>query len=395
MADQLLEIPEETRRLAETAEANGHRAVREPLVYQFHEPRSYFKDLAISATDKAEARAAGERLEHHKRQMKAMPKGETRSYPGTNFEYRVNPNLETGHGLEFTIPAWLNEYFATARRPEQVLQRLAHEFDMPQGASSISVPRITQGTQVNDQTPNAPVDNQDTETATVKAQALYYSGESDWSMQALEQSPAGAHLDWVVFTDAMESLDAELEMDFISGKGEKFNEALGLTEISGINSITYTSAAPSGPALMKFLGEAAAQVGSKRRRPPTAWLMTTGRFFWIAFSEDEANRPLSIEDYPGSDFPNAGLGSVGVYFDDAISNELGAKKEEDVIIACRPDDFLLWHGPLKTGVFEETLSGTLQVRFLLYRFTATMLHRYPSGISKVTGTGMTVPTGFK
>ncbi len=384
---ELLEIPEEARDLAETAEANGHRAVREPLVYQFHEARSFFVDRAISATDRPGARAAGESLERHKRQMRAIPKGETRTLAGTNFEYRVNPNLETGHGLEFTVPLWLNEYFATARRPEQVIQRLAHEFDLPAGCSSISLPRMTQGTKVNDQTPNAATDNQDVETAEVKAQAIEYTGESDWSLQSLEQSPQGAHLDWVVFTDMTESLDASLEEDFITGRGEAFNEALGLIEISGINSITYTSAAPSGAAMYPFIGRACAQVGVKRKRPPTALLMTSSRFFWLATSEDAVNQPLIALLVENNDFPP-------IHMDDAISVERGASKEQDIIIACRPDDYLLWHSPIRTAIMEEPLSGTLGVRFVLRRMTASMLHRYPSGISKVEGTGMKVQEGF-
>lgn len=388
---------DEHRGELETAQRNGRRHVREQLVYQLHEQRSYFADRWVASTDQRGAGEAGERLERHGRQMQAIPR-ETRSVPGTEFEYRVNPNLETGHGLEFTVPLWLNEYFATARRPEQVIQRLVAErgmeFDLPDGCSSISLQRITQGTTVNDQTPNDAVDEGEVETATVEAQVIQYSGKSDWSLQALEQSPPGPHLDFVVFKDAREALDAELEKDFIVGKGKEVVEALGLLEIAGTNSVTYTAAAPSGTGMFPFIGRALAQVGVKRQRPPTAVLMTTSRFFWISTSEDQSNRPLLLEDYEGEEFPIAGLSGVGVYVDDAIPTTLGASKEQDAIIAIRPEGFMLWHGALRTAVYEEPLSGSMGVRFLLTRYTATMLHRYPSAISKVTGTGMKVQEGF-
>ncbi len=387
----------ERRREIETAEQNGHRQVREPLVYQLHEQRSYFADRFLASSDKDGANGAGERLERHARQMQAIPR-EVRGIPGTDFEYRVNPNLETGHGLEFTVPLWLNEYFATARRAEQVVQRLVSErgmeFDLPPGCSSISLPRITKGTTVNDQTPNAAVDEGEVESATVEAQVIQYSGKSDWLLQALEQSPQGAHLDFVVFRDALEGLDASLEADFITGKGTEVIEALGLLEIAGTTSVTYTAGAPSGTAMFPFIGRALAQVGVKRFRPPTAVLMTTSRFFWLSTSEDLSNRPLILEDYEGSEFPIAGLSGVGVYLDDAISVTLGASKEQDAILAIRPEGFMLWHGPLRTAVMEEPLSGSMGVRFMLYRSTATMLHRYPSAIAKVTGTGMKVQEGF-
>ncbi len=382
----------EIREARQEVEKVEQETISEPLVYRLGGETSYFRDLYRVSRDDT---AALERLQRHAKQMRDVPPLEVRSDPDAAFERRVNPNQETGRGFEFTPPLWLNQLFATKRRPGQVLQRLAHEFDMPSGVSSINLPRITQGALVNDQTPGAPTDNEDIETAPVKAQSIIYSGESDWSLQSLEQSPTTAHVDWVAFTDMTESLDAELEADFITGKGEAFNEALGLLNISGINEVSYTSGSPSAVNLFPELGKAAAQVGAKRKRPPTAWLMSTSRFFWLAFGEDNSNRPLSIEDYPRSDFPNAGLGSVGVYFDDAISTSLGASKEQDTVIACRPDDFLLWHSPIKTAVMEDVLSGSLQVRFRLYRTTATMLGRYPSGISAVTGTGMKVQEGFK
>lgn len=388
------EISDELRAIVETAEHNGHRRVREPLVYRARGERSYLVDLAKASRGDG---PAAERLERHGRQMTAVAV-ETRAHPDAEYEYRVNPNTTLGTGGEFAPPLWLNEYFATARRPGEVIQRLVREnggeFTLPDGASSINLPKVTQGATVNDDTPGDPVDNQDVETTPVKAEALYYSGESDWPIQALEQSPQGAHLDWAMFRDMGEALDAGLEEDFITGRGESLKEALGLLEITGTNSVTYTSGSPSGTGLFTEIGKALAQVGSKRKRPPSALLMGSSRFFWLATSEDTANRPLTFTDYPESDFPIVGLDGVGVYLDDAISMELVAGKEQDAILAVRPEDFMLWHSPVRTAVLEEPLSGTLGVRFLLYRSTATMLHRYPTGIAKITGTGLKVPAGF-
>src|ERR1035441_2763438 len=191
------DLTDEQRAGVETAEHNGHRAVREPLVYQLHERHRYCAEMALASLKGNSA--AGERIERHKRQMAAIPRFEARILPGAEYEYRVNPNLAAGHGLEFTVPLWLNQYFATARRPGECIQRLVrekgNEFDLPFGVSSIAVPRLTTGTLVNDQTPNAAVDSEDFVTAEVKAQVLPYSGMSNTSLQLLEQSPQGAHLD--------------------------------------------------------------------------------------------------------------------------------------------------------------------------------------------------------
>jgi HK97 family phage major capsid protein len=382
----------EQRAIIERADRNGHRALGEPLVYAFA-PRgeSYFRDMALQVDGKDGAPVARERLERHRRQMEDVPKREKRELG--DLEYRVNPNLEAGHGQEFTIPFWMNELFATARRPGQVLQKLARTFDLPLGVSSVNLPRITQGTTASQSGAGTPIDDQDVETAAVSSPASTFTGLSDWAMQVVDMASTRAALDWVVGTDLMESVDAEAETAMIVGTG-KNEQFYGLINVPGINTITYTSGSPTATGMFPYLGQTAAQVGVKRRQQPKAWLMTTSRFFWIATSEDTSNRPLSIEDYPLSDFPRAGLSSLGVYDDNAIPTNLGENKEQDVVIACCPNDFIILLGEPKVDVLLETLSGTLTARFAMRRYIAAILGRFPRGISVLSGTGMTVQSGF-
>jgi HK97 family phage major capsid protein len=386
----------EERAIIETAERKGHRAVGEPLVYSFEKRGSYYRDLAL--VKRGDMRAV-ERLERHGRQMADAPKPERRFFPGAEYEQRVNPNLQEGTGGEFAPPLWLNELFATARRPGQVIQRLAPTFDLPPGVSSVNLPRITQGTQAAFDLSygGSAANDQDVETAAVHSAVMTFAGLSDWSIQSLEQSPAGAHLDWVVFKDLTESSDAEIEKELIvgPGTGERSERFYGLAELPGTNTVTYTSSKPTGTAMFPEIGKALAQVGVKRFMPPEALLMSTSRFYWLATSEDTQNRPLLLEDYPHSDFPNAGLSSCPVYLDDAIPSTLGTAKEQDAIFACRPSDWVILASEPKTSVKLDVLSGTLQARFKLHRYVAALLGRYPSGVSKVTGTGMVLVEGFK
>lgn len=389
------ELTDEQRSIVERADRNGRQQVREQLVYQ-SDGRSYFADLALRSTDRRGAREAGERLDRHWRQMAVIPRQETRQLPGTEFEYRINPNVTLGTGGEFAPPLWLNELFATAPRPGEIIQRLVrekgHEFSMPAGASSVNVPKIVKpGLLVNDVTPGSPIDNMDPETTPVKAETLLYAGESDWAIQTLDQSPAGARLDWVVFTDLGESLDAELEADLIQGKGEEAKEALGLLNIKNINEINNSGAVET-KVMFPELGKAMAKVGIERKRPPDAWLMSTAKLAWLALTTDAESRPLVLTDNVGQEWPPASLAGVAIYLDDAIPRTV--KGNQEPVFAVRADDFMLWHSPVRTMVLDEPLSGTLQVRFVLYRETASMLHRYPSGIAAVTGTGMVPASGF-
>ena len=375
----------------ERTEDDARERVREPLVYQAHGPYSYFRDSFLAGTDKDEARAAGERLERHGRQMQAIPV-ETRTVPGTEFEYRVNPNQETGHGLEFTPPLWLVDQFIIQKRPGQVIQRLAKVWDMPAGVSSVNVPKFTTGTAANDQTPGAANENDSNEIETTKvgAQALIYSGNSDWAIQSLEQSPNPGHLDWVIFTDMFAALDASLEKDFITGRGEAFNEALGLLYMTGTNAISVSSSEVKE--LFEYIGRGIAKVGIERKRTPDAVLLSTARLAWLALAPESEQRPLILTDNVGKDWPPASLAAISVYPDDAITRTWETNLEP--IFVCHSQDFMLWNGPLKTMVMEDVLSGSLGVRFVLMRTTATMLHRYPSGISVITGAGTKPASGY-
>jgi|HubBroStandDraft_6_1064221.scaffolds.fasta_scaffold00417_12 HK97 family phage major capsid protein len=380
------EPTEEERAAIETAELEARRQTREELVYQYGST-SYYRDLAL-----AEIRnnsGAGERLERHGRQMDTISKlRETRTLEGTEFEYRVNPNVEAGHGGEYAPPLWLNHLFAEARRPGKILQRLineeGHEFDLPPGVSSVNLPRMLKGTLANDETPGTGANMQDVETEKVKAQAILYGGISDWAIQDLEMSPPGAHLDWVVFTDLEESLYSELETDMITGNGETVTEPLGLLNVTGINAISYATLAAG--TLFEKIGVAIAKVGIERKRPADALLWTTARQAYLATVPTSEQRPLILTDNVGGDWPISSFAGFSVYLDDAIPRTVNGNQEP--ILAVRSDDFMLWQSRPLQAVIEDATSGTLQVRFRLHRTTAWMPHRFPSGISVLTGAGM-------
>jgi hypothetical protein len=377
-----LQLPE-IRSDVETAEDQAKRQTREPLAYRLGGP-SYFLDLYAAEKGNTQAR---ERLERHGRQMDDLARhASRRELQGAEYETRINPSTEVGHGGEFAPPLWLIQQFATARRPGQILQQLIPTFDLPKGVSSVSLPRVVTGNTVDVDVPLSPVDSSAVTTEAVSSPAVVFSGNSDWPIQALEQSPTGAHLDWAMFKDMSESSDFNIERQLVFGDG-KGGEFYGLIELPGTNTIEYLSPSPSGVDMIPEIGKILAQVGVKRRRPPTALLMNTSRFYWLVTSEDNSNRPL--------EFANKGFVQLEVHLDDAIPNTFGASKEQDAIFACRPDDMIFMDTPPVTAVQTDVLSGTLEVRFQLHRTVAALVGRYPTGISKLIGTGMTVQEGFK
>jgi HK97 family phage major capsid protein len=144
--------------------------------------------------------------------------------------------------------------------------------------------------------------------------------------------------------------------------------------------------------MFPFLGQAVASIGKNRRCPPEAWLMTTSRLAWLGSQEDTQNRPLLIADKDGTG--ELDVLAFPVKLTDAMPTNLGAGTNQDAIIACRPSDFLLFESQPRTMVsFDNSLSGTLQVRIHLHRSVA-VLFRYPSAIAAIQGTGTIVQSGF-
>ncbi len=196
-----------------------------------------------------------------------------------------------------------------------------------------------------------------------------------------------------------EAFNASLEEQCITGVGSKeggpFDQFTGILNLTGINTVAYTDASPTGPELFPILGKALAIIGKKRRRQGDAWLMTTARWAWLCTQEDKQERPLVLAtNSDTSSFPIGSLLGVPVYLDDALPVTRGAASNQDVIICCRPEDFMLLESVPKLAVMSDVLSGTLQVRLIMNRYVAFLGGKYPTGISAIEGTGMIPAEGF-
>ena len=359
----------------------------EPLTYEELAPRSYFRDL-VMATYRADG-AAKERLERHAVEM----------------ESRANPNRIQGQGGYFAPPAWLIQKFATSPRRERVLAGLCPDIPTSWWRVSQSICRGSQRATSPTQslmTPQSP--EQDVVDANVQSPVVTIAGQGDFSMQLLEQSPQGAHLDWAMFKDLGAAYDQSLEQQLIYGTGssvQPYQQFYGITNVTGIVGVTASSAASVSTGMYTYFGQMASRIGNNRDAPPEVWLMTTSRWAWIGSSEDSQNRPIVTPDvHPPEDGDVDGPQAVStllgwpVYVDDAIPTNLGATANQDEIIACRPSDMILLEGTPRTMVGVEVLSGTLQARLQLRNFVAFIGGRYPTGISVLTGAGMVVQSGF-
>lgn len=386
-----------TRRLPEDITASE-------LVYSPLAGHSYYRDLVVNARGLEGAAEARTRLERHAEQAEVMRSVRARrawnAFGDAGVEYRVIPDRTDGTGGYFSPPAWLNHLFATANRPGRVLASLMSQFPLPPGVSSVKVPIIGTGTRVAPAADETAVSDEEITDSESMSQVVPFSGDEDVALQLLEQSPIGAHLDWAIFSDLSEAYDADLETSLLAGRAGTATDLLGVTNVSGVNAVTYSSESPKGTEMFPYLGQVAAKIGKARRLPPECWLMTTSRWAWYQSSEDTGERPFGLspiflgKDEEGTPDPIGGVMGWPVFLNDAIPTTQGAGANEDVIICLRPRDLILLEGVPRTLVAREPLSGSLGVRLQMHCNVAALTGRRPAGIGVLSGTGMAVQEGF-
>jgi hypothetical protein len=258
---------------------------------------------------------------------------------------------------------------------------------------------------------NSPVASQDIIDAGITSTVVPIAGELDVPIQMLEQSPAGAHLDWAMFKDLGEAYDHRLEVQLLAGTGTGSApqpQLLGLANISGITTNAYTATNPAPDGMFVTMAQTAAQLADSRSLAPECWLMRTARWLWLSANQDGSGRPFtqpSMDPPPfvrkaqvddGYQLPPAVANLWGwpVFTDDAIPATLGTGSNRDELFVIRPSDMILLESAAVTNVFTQVLSGTLQVRLQYRAYAAALTGRKPAAVGLVNGSGFVVQTGW-
>jgi HK97 family phage major capsid protein len=399
----LAQDPDEiARRVAGHLDLLARTATGDELVYSPMGRHSYYRDLLAQETGRITSVGGNDRLRRHREQMdQVREEREARAWQrmrAGGLEYRVEPNRTDGYGGYFSAPLWLNELFATANRVGRVLGGLMPRFQLPAGVSSINVPVLNTGTAVQPAIDDAAVEKQNFTDSSATSSVVPLAGTADVALQLLEQSPPGAHLDWAIFMDLAEAYAASLELQLLTGGGT--DALLGVTNVTGITAVSYTSASPTGSLMWTAMSKLAAQLGDARNRPPECWLMRTARWAYLQGSEDTGTRPfgLSTQFYLGNDDttpdPVSGVMGWPVFLDDAIPATQGAAANQDQIVCLRPTDLILAEGEPQTVIAREPMSGTLGVRLMMHCNVAAITGRRAVGIGVLSGTGMVVQSGY-
>lgn len=359
--------------LTDDAEPRNIVVTRDEPVYRPDGKVSFFRDLVTARND----HEAASRLLRHKQQTE-----ESRDVSSASNGY-IPPVYFPG--LEAGFP-----------RPGRPFADATAKAALPSVGTSFTLPRLTGGGAVAAQTDGGGVQETDPTTDTVTTYVRTVAGQVDISQQLLDRSDPS--FDVVVFRDLIGAYDSELDRQMLVGAAVS-NQHVGISNVSSINTVTYTSGTPTAVEALPKIYDAIQKVASSRYQYPTHILMHPRRAaFFAAGLTGTAGTPLfqqgALQQAAGEQ--NGGIvGTIAglpVIVDANIGTTGGAGTNQDEIYVLYMPDLVLMEGEVRTRVMEQPLSDTLEIRLQVFGYSAFLDERWPKGIAKISGTGLVTPS---
>lgn len=316
-----------------------------------------------------------------------------------------NTGAVGGSGGEFAPPSWLVDEWIALVRAGRVTANLFNQHPIPDGVSSINLPKVATGTTVALQsTQNTALSQTDMTTTSIQTGFATLGGKQVVSQQLLDQ--AALNFDQVINGDLAGAYAAQVGLQVFTGAGTGSGTGAvvnGLSNATIGSTVTWTQASPT---VVGFYGQAAKLLSAfetARFAAPTAWLMHPRRWYWLVSQVDSQNRPLvvpqgnafnpmaTLDNLPPQGIAGMFLG-LPVYIDPNIPTNLGAGTNQDVVYLLKQDDLWFFESAPRAEVFRETYADSVGVLFRLYAYVGTMLNRYTTSLGLLTGTGLVTPT---
>ena len=396
-AERAQENLEVARRASQFSDSQNRRGatVTDPFVYSRENYNvSFFRDLFMR--DFAGDMAARDRLERHYRQIADITPAERR-------------DIGTGAFTGLVVPQYLVDLYAPYLRAGRPFANRVRKLPLPAEGMVFNISRLTTGTTAESQaTEGTSVSNTDAHDSTLTINVHTIAGEQNVSRQLLERGTPG--MDELIFQDLLSSYSAKIDNQVLNGTGLNGTH-LGLLNTAGIMSSTYTDASPSVSEIYPKVSDVLQQIASNRFMPADLIAMHPRRWGWFTAALDANGRPLvvpvaqplpnvannaaAVQGQPAYGDVVGYLQGVPVITDANIPTNVGAGANQDLIIACRTADIILWEeadGVPRQARFEQTLAEKLEVKLVIYGYSAYTAGRYPQAIGTISGTGLVAPT---
>jgi HK97 family phage major capsid protein len=351
----------------------------EPRTYTQRSESSFIRD-AYNAQFNNDF-AAKERLSRHMNEERI----ERRDVTSANFAGLIVPQFLT----ELAAP------FARAGRPFMDASR---KHALPADGLTISISRVTTGTGTAVQTEGAAVQETNMDDTKLDVSVLTIAGQQNVSRQSIER---GTNVDSLVMADLVSSYHTSLDATYVTTGSASLTNTI--TQV-----ITYTDASPTVAELYPKIMDGIQRIQTNFFGGPNFILMHPRRLAFILAALDNSNRPLAL---PTSNGPqnafSVGSGSVvygnsgytiaglPVITDANVTTTNGTGTNEDVIIIGNTQESHLWEdgdGSPMMLRFEEPKSAELEVKMVVYGYSAYTAGRYPNAFALIGGTGLVTPT---
>jgi hypothetical protein len=291
------------------------------------------------------------------------------------------------------------EAYADIPRAERVLAALVPSRPLGPGGT-IKVPTFSASGSVAPVGQNVAPSETDIADAFAVSTVAFFGSLFTVSRQLFDQSwqPTFDEAAVEVLTAAY---DADLESQMFSGSGSS-GQLLGLLNVSGGTSATYTDSTPTASKMLASIGQLIAQVADARDQLPEAVFMRPARWAWLASGTDSSSRPfLTLGEpvdakTPGGSSPVGSIYGIPVYATAGIPADLGTGTNQDAVVVATPSDMRLYADGIKFDALDDvaTDAAGLSVIITGHGSAAFIPHRRPESVGTLTGTGLVVGAGY-
>ena len=363
----------------ETRQVGGWKVSREERTYRPEGDHSFIRDaFAAQVLGDFDAR---ERIARHQQEEKI----EKRDVTSANFAGLVVPQFLT----DLAAP------FARAGRPFMDASR---KHALPGNGLTLSISKVTTGSATAVQTEGSAVQETNMDDTKLDISVVTVAGQQNVSRQALER---GTGIDSLVMADLVSAYHTQLDALNVTTSATSLTNTI--TQV-----ITYTDASPTVSELYPKILDGVQRIQTNYFGGPNFILMHPRRLAYILAAVDNAGRPLAVPTQNGPQnaigvgsgsvvYGNSGYTIAGlpVITDANVITTNGAGANEDVIIIGNTQESHLWEtagGAPFMLRFEDVKSAELEVKMVVYGYSAYTANRYPNAFALIGGTGLVTPT---
>ena len=292
------------------------------------------------------------------------------------------------------VPQFLTDLAAPFARAGRPYADRARRHALPAQGMTLSISKVTTGTAVAEQTEGSAVQETNMDDTKLDISVKTIAGQQNVSRQALER---GTGIDSLVMADLVSAYHTKLDAEFVAN----------LEGDGDTNSVTFTSASPTVAEFYPKLLDAIQKIQTNYFGGPNFIIMHPRRLAWVLSALDNSDRPLAVPAPNGPQnavavgsgsvqYGNSGYSIAGlpVITDANLRTDLSAGANQDGVYVGNLQEAHLWESAGSPFMlrFEDVKSAELEVKMVVYGYSAYTHNRYPKAFSRINGTGLVTPT---